>query len=139
MGPPVQQPRPQLLVGASGEQVALDIVARRADIWNSFGSPEVFARKIAVLTEHCRKIGRDPETIEKSVLLQMTLTDDPETARRARENESWGVLAGSPAEIRQQIDQYVAVGVTHIIISLSAPYASEALHRFAAEVASAFR
>jgi F420-dependent oxidoreductase-like protein len=136
---PVQQPCPPILVGASGEQVALDIVARHADIWNSFGSPEVFQRKIAVLTEHCRKVGRDPETIEKSVLLQMTLTDDPETTRRARENESWGMLAGSPAEIRQQIERYIAVGVTHIIISLSAPYDYAALRRFAAEVASAFR
>jgi F420-dependent oxidoreductase-like protein len=136
---PVQQPRPSLLVGASGEKVALDIVARHADIWNSFGSPEVFQRKIAVLTEHCRKVGRDPETIEKSVLLQLTLTDDPETARRVRENESWGMLAGSPAEIRQQIDRYIAVGVTHIIISLSAPYDYAALQRFTTEVLPAFR
>jgi F420-dependent oxidoreductase-like protein len=136
---PIQQPRPSLLVGASGEQIALDIVARYADIWNSFGSPEIFQRKIAVLTEHCRKVGRDPETIEKSVLLQMTLTDDPETTRRARENESWGMLAGSPAEIQEQIGRYVAVGVTHIIISLSAPYDYGALHRFVAEVLPAFR
>jgi F420-dependent oxidoreductase-like protein len=136
---PVQQPRPSLLVGASGEQIALEVVARHADIWNSFGSPEVFERKIAVLTEHCRKVGRDPETIEKSVLLQMALTDDPETKRRALENESWGMLTGSPAEIRQQIERYVAVGVTHIIVSLPAPYDSTALHRFAAEVLPAFR
>lgn len=136
---PVQLPHPPILVGASGEQIALDIVARHADIWNSFGSPEVFQRKIAVLTEHCRKIGRNPDTIEKSVLLQMTLTDDPEATRRALENESWGMLAGSPAEIQRQIRRYVDVGVTHLIISLAAPYDYTALHRFAAEVAPAFR
>jgi len=136
---PVQQPHPPLLVGASGEKVALDIVARHADIWNSFGSPEVFQRKIAVLTEHCRKIGRDPETIEKSVLLQMTLTDDSETARRALKDGNGGMLAGSPAEIRQQIERYIAVGVTHIILSLSAPYDYTALRRFAAEVVPTFR
>jgi hypothetical protein len=39
------------------------------------------------------------------------------------------MLAGSPAEIRQQIDRYIAVGVTSIIISLSAPYDYEAVHR----------
>jgi alkanesulfonate monooxygenase SsuD/methylene tetrahydromethanopterin reductase-like flavin-dependent oxidoreductase (luciferase family) len=136
---PVQQPRPSLLVGASGEKIALEIVARHADIWNSFGSPEVFQQKIAVLTEHCRKVGRDPETIEKSVLVQMTVTDDPETARRALKDESWGMLAGSPAEIRQQIERYIAVGVTHIIISLSVPYDYTTLQRFAAEVLPAFR
>ena len=136
---PVQQPRPSILVGASGEKVALEIVARHADIWNSFGSPEVFQKKIAVLTEHCRKIGRDPNTIEKSVLLQMTLTDDPEIKRKALGDEGWGMLAGSPADIKQQIERYVEVGVTHIIISVYAPYDYAALRRFAAEVMPAFR
>ena len=136
---PVQQPRPSILVGASGEKVALEIVARHADIWNSFGSPEVFQKKIAVLTEHCRKIGRDPNTIEKSVLLQMTLTDDPEIKRKALGDEGWGMLAGSPADIKQQIERYVEVGVTHIIISAYAPYDYAALRRFAAEVMPAFR
>jgi len=136
---PLQQPRPPLLIGASGEKIALDIVARHADMWNSFGSPEVFQRKIAVLTEHCLKVGRDPDAIEKSVLLQMTLTDDPEAKRRALENESWGMLAGNPAEICQQIERYIAVGVTHLMISLSAPYDYAALRRFATEVMPVFR
>jgi F420-dependent oxidoreductase-like protein len=136
---PVQQPHPPILVGASGEQVALGIVARHADMWNSFGSPEVFRQKIAVLNEHCRCVGRDPDAIEKSVLLQMTLTDDPALSRQARENGGWGMLTGSPAEIREQITQYIDVGVTHLIISLSAPYDYEALRRFAAEVMPAFR
>ncbi|MBI3801806.1 MAG: LLM class F420-dependent oxidoreductase [Deltaproteobacteria bacterium] len=136
---PVQRPHPPILVGASGEQVALGIVARRADMWNSFGSPEVFARKIAVLAEHCRRVGRDPDTIEKSVLLQLTLTDDQETKRKARENESGGRLVGSSDDVRQQIEHYVAVGVTHIVISVSAPYDRAVLHRFASEVMPAFR
>src|SRR5262249_17415242 len=115
------------------------IVARHADMWNSFGSPEVFAHKIAVLAEHCRKVGRDPDRIEKSVLLQLTLTDDQETRRKAKENESWGMLVGNPDEVRQQIERYVAVGVTHIIISVSAPYDRAALYRFVGEVIPAFR
>jgi alkanesulfonate monooxygenase SsuD/methylene tetrahydromethanopterin reductase-like flavin-dependent oxidoreductase (luciferase family) len=127
------------LIGAGGEKVALGIVARHADMWNSFGSPDVFRQKIAVLADHCHQVGRDPAAIEKSVLLQMTLTDDPETKRQALENESWGRLAGNPAEIRQQIERYVAVGVTHLMISLTAPYDSAALRRFAAEVMPAFR
>ena len=135
---PVQQPHPPILVGATGERVALAIVARHANIWNGFGSPEVFARKIAVLSEHCRKAGRDPEAIEKSALLQMTLTDDPEKARRALKDNP-GMLAGNLAEIRQQIERYIAVGVTHIILSLSAPYDYAALRRFAAEVMPALR
>jgi alkanesulfonate monooxygenase SsuD/methylene tetrahydromethanopterin reductase-like flavin-dependent oxidoreductase (luciferase family) len=136
---PIQQPHPPVLVGATGEQVALRIVAQHADIWNAFGSPEVLRHKIAVLSEHCRKIGRDPETIEKSVLLEMTLTDDAEVKRRALENKSRGMLAGTLTEMRQQIEEYVAVGVTHIIISLAAPYNMTMLRRFATEVMPAFR
>jgi len=136
---PVQRPHPPILVGASGEQVALGIVARHADLWNSFGSPDVFARKITVLAEHCRKVGRDPDTIEKSVLLQLTLTDDPEAKRKAGEDENRGMLVGNPDDVCQQIERYVAVGVTHLVISVSAPYDRAALHRFAREVMPAFR
>jgi len=136
---PVQRPRPPILVGAGGENIALGVVARHADMWNTFGSPAVFTRKTAVLAEHCRRAGRDPDTIEKSVLLQLTLTDDQETKRKAGENESWGMLVGSPEDVRRQIARYVAVGVTHIIISVSAPYDHAALHRFASEVMPAFR
>jgi alkanesulfonate monooxygenase SsuD/methylene tetrahydromethanopterin reductase-like flavin-dependent oxidoreductase (luciferase family) len=125
-------------VGATGERVALEIVARHANVWNGFGSPEVFERKIAVLGEHCRKAGRDPETIEKSALLQMTLTDDPETARRALKDNS-GMLAGNLGEVRRQIERYIAVGVTHIILSLTEPYDYVVLRRFATVVVPAFR
>jgi F420-dependent oxidoreductase-like protein len=136
---PIQQPHPPLLVGATGEQVALRIVAQHANIWNAFGSPQVFRHKITKLNEHCHRLGRDPETIEKSVLLQMTLTDDAEAKRRALENESSGMLAGNLTEIREQIEQYVAVGVTHVVISLAVPYDMTTLRRFATEVIPAFR
>ena len=136
---PIQQPHPPVVVGANGEQIALRIVAQHANMWNAFGSPDVFRHKIAILAEHCRKIGRDPDTIEKSVLIQMMLTDDSEVKRRTLEQESWGMLVGTPSDIRQQIAAYVAVGVTHIIISLAAPYDMTTLRRFATEVIPAFR
>ena len=114
----VQNPHPPILVGASGEKVALGIVARHAEMWNTFGSPEVFRHKIARLTEHCQRIGRDPDTIEKSVLVT-------------------GMFA--PAEAHTQVEEYVAAGVTHIIFSVSAPQDRSAIHRFAQDVIPAFR
>ena len=114
----VQNPHPPILVGASGEKVALGIVARHADMWNTFGSPEVFRHKIARLTEHCQRIGRDSDTIEKSVLVT-------------------GMFA--PAEAHTQVEEYVAAGVTHIIFSVSAPQDRQAIHRFAQDVIPAFR
>jgi len=115
---PAQKPHPPILVGAGGERVALGIVARHADMWNTFGTPDVFRHKIAVLAEHCHRVGRDPATIEKSVL-----------------------IPGAPnvEEARKQIEEYVAVGVTHLIYSISSPYDHRTLRRFAQEVIPAFR
>jgi F420-dependent oxidoreductase-like protein len=94
---PIQKPHPPILIGASGENVALGIVARHAQMWNSFGTPDVFRGKIARLEEHCRQFRRDPSTIEKSVLVSGTFPLN---------------------DARRQIDAYAAAGVTHIVFSL---------------------
>ena len=56
----VQRPRPPILIGGNGERRTLRTVARFADHWNFVrGEPDVFARKLDVLREHCDEIGRD--------------------------------------------------------------------------------
>ena len=54
-----------ILIGGSGERVMLRLVAEHAQMWNSLGSPQEFARKSAVLDEWCRRIGRNPKEIER--------------------------------------------------------------------------
>ena len=49
-----------ILVGGGGEKVTLRLTARHADAWNTFGPPENFAHKNAVLDDWCAKEGRDP-------------------------------------------------------------------------------
>lgn len=115
---PVQKPHPPILVGATGEKVALRIVARHADMWNTFGSPEECRHKVAVLTQHCHRIGRDPDTIEKSVLLMTPLNSE---------------------DVRRQVENYIAAGITHLIFSVSSPYDHPAARRFAQEVMPALR
>ena len=95
----------------------LRIVARHAEMWNSFGSPEVFRTKIARLEDHCSQVGRDPATIEKSVLLGETLPLD---------------------NARRQIDAYARVGVTHIIYSVG-PAERAWVHRFGEQVIPSYR
>jgi F420-dependent oxidoreductase-like protein len=112
---PLQQPHPPIMIGASGENMALGVVARHAQMWNSFGTPDVFRHKVERLKDHCERAGRDVATIEKSVLLsgQFPLN-----------------------EARHRIDEYVAAGVTHLIFSMSASSKSdrEFVRRFAAEI-----
>jgi len=117
---PLQQPHPPIMIGASGENMALGIVARHAQMWNSFGTPEVFRHKITRLNDHCERTKRDPATIEKSVLLSGQLPLN---------------------EARRRIDEYTAAGVTHLIFSLSASASSdrEFIRRFAEEIIPAYR
>ena len=64
-----QEPKPAklpILIGASGEKVALRIVAKYADEWNHWGLPEVARHKGEVFRAHCEKISRDPATVRRS-------------------------------------------------------------------------
>lgn len=63
---PLQAGGIPLWVAGGGERVTLRIAARYADYTNFDGSPEGFARKSAILAEHCRDLGRDPATIVRS-------------------------------------------------------------------------
>ena len=66
---PVQSPRPRILVGGSGEQKTLRLVARYADACNLFAAePAEVAHKLEVLDRHCADEQRDPATITRTIL-----------------------------------------------------------------------
>lgn len=146
---PVQRPYPPILVAASGEKRMLRIVARHADAWNGFGSPAVFRHKIAVLERHCEREGRDAARIEKSVLVPAAIGEDEEAfapliqgyayyqGLTPEEARSW-MLLGSPSDVTAQIEAFLAVGVTHFILTLT-PYNFDVLERFARDVMPRFR
>src|SRR4029077_5180361 len=67
--PALQQPRPTLMIGGSGEKKTLRLVARYADACNLFGGdPDVVAHKLEVLKGHCEAEGRDYDEIEKTII-----------------------------------------------------------------------
>lgn len=67
--PPIQQPRPRILIGGSGERKTLRLVARYADACNLFApDPSVVAHKLDVLARHCDAEGRDPASVERTIL-----------------------------------------------------------------------
>ena len=79
-----------ILIGGSGEKVTLKLTAQYADAWNSFGPPETFAHKNAVLDDWCAELGRDPPDIERTVAI------DPDDVG--------------------QLDAYLDAGATHLIV-----------------------
>ena len=147
---PVQKPHPPILIGGGGEQLTLKMVARYANEWNAFGSPDIFRHKIEVLQRHCEAIGRDPNTIEKSVSMPPVLSKDRSkldamladmASRRAMtiEDAKAAMLWGTPDEAIRKIEAYRDIGVSHIILSLRAPYDPAQLELFVREVLPALR
>jgi len=59
-----------VLIGGGGEKKTLRIVAQHADIWHSFSDPETLTRKLGILAEHGRDVGRDTSEIEISTELR---------------------------------------------------------------------
>lgn len=73
--PPVQRPRPPILIGGGGERKTLRLVAQYADACNLFElAPAEVARKLGVLREHCRAVGRNYAEIEKTTLGNLTVS-----------------------------------------------------------------
>jgi F420-dependent oxidoreductase-like protein len=66
-----------ILIGGSGERKTLRLVAQYADACNLFGeSAEAIAHKLDVLRRHCDDVGRDYDTIEKTVIGAGTATGE---------------------------------------------------------------
>ena len=85
-----------ILIGGSGEKVALRLVAEHASAWNSFGPAEKYARLNGVLDDHCAAIGRNPAEIERTVLIQAH-------------------------EVKRFVD-FLEAGADHVIVECPYPY-----------------
>jgi F420-dependent oxidoreductase-like protein len=113
---PVQSPLP-LLLGGGGEKRTLKIVAKHAHQWNVWATPEEFAHKNGILSQHCADIGRNPNEIQKTAATLLVLTEDPAVAEKMR-NREWPrqVMIGNAQEIAAQVKRYEDAGVDELII-----------------------
>jgi len=145
---PRPDPVPPIMIGAAGERLALRVVARHADWWDYSGvSPQEYARKAAVLAQHCEAIGRDPTSILYTWQCQTVALADGEReavalAERStlyRHTASDAALVGTPEQIAGRLEEYVAVGVRHFIVRFLDFPRTEGALRFAAEVAPRLR
>jgi F420-dependent oxidoreductase-like protein len=64
----ISRPRVPIMIGGGGERKTLRLVAQYADACNVFGDAARIAHKYAVLREHCERLGRPYEEIERSTL-----------------------------------------------------------------------
>jgi F420-dependent oxidoreductase-like protein len=60
------RPHPPIMIGGGGEKKTLRLVAQYADACNVFAGRDE-ARKLEILRQHCEAVGRDYDTIFKTV------------------------------------------------------------------------
>jgi F420-dependent oxidoreductase-like protein len=112
---PVQRPYPPFVIGGSGEQLTLRVVAKHADIWNyTGGSVEEFTHKVGVLRDHCAAVDRNPDEIVLSYQHRLGADD----------------LSSSVSELQR----FVAAGATHFVLYLPPPFPDGIVTRVAEEV-----
>lgn len=102
---PLSRPHPPVMVGGSGEQKTLRLVAQYADACNISASADI-AHKLDVLRGHCDRLGRDYAAIERT-----TQNILPAVTPDAAGEEAVDRLIATAHE-------QAALGVDHLIISL---------------------
>jgi alkanesulfonate monooxygenase SsuD/methylene tetrahydromethanopterin reductase-like flavin-dependent oxidoreductase (luciferase family) len=137
------QSRLPILIGGTGPERTLPIVARWADEWNAIGDAGTLAERSRLLDELCLRIGREPSSIDRSVTVKAVVRDRYEDARarwieqcqrNGMQEDTSKPLLGPPEHIAEQLDAYISTGFETVIIDLPAPYDLETITRFIEEI-----
>lgn len=113
----LSRPRVPILVGGGGEQKTLRLVAQYADACNLFGrSPEFVRGKLEVLREHCERLERPYDEIERTVLTSVDLD------------------AESTDAVVERFGGLAEAGAQHLIFAVRGVADTTRLERIAAEV-----
>jgi probable F420-dependent oxidoreductase len=84
-----------ILIGGGGEKVTLRLVARHAQMWNGFGTPDELKKKNDIIDDWCKVEGTDPTKIERTTLHMGGDVD---------------------------LDAMTAAGIQHVIVALGDPF-----------------
>ncbi len=132
---PVQKPYPPIWIGGQSKP-AIRRAAQIGDCWHPVGAipaaplePEELAENLVLLRDYAEKAGRDPSKIQVSVKAPLYDSGDSTGPRRR--------FSGSPDEVRQDVQTYSDVGVTHLIFDFRTadPHQTEdRMARFADEI-----
>lgn len=123
---PRQSPRPPIIVGGHGATRTPKLAASYADEFNvPFASFEAAATQFERVTRACEQIGRDPDSLGRSVALVVCCGEDgAQVTRRAsrigREvsEMSRDGLVGTPDQLVEKIATYLSIGVSRVYLQV---------------------
>lgn len=123
-----------LLLGGAGERL-LRNAARHADMWNMPDGKsgvwhERFSEKLDTLKRNCEAIGRDPDTIEPTMMFHVICDPDAAVVKRRfesmRETRGWDdeltrrhCIAGTPDQVVEQLAAWEKLGLKHLMVALT--------------------
>ena len=139
----VQKPHIPLLIGGGGEQVTLKLVAQYGDACNvGHLDVEGIEHKFSILKKHCDEVGRDYNSIRRTVLFNCAIAETDEEAmaksRPFQRNIPSGrireqALVGTPDVIRKRLEEIEQAGAQEIILYMPDSAQLEAVRMFARE------
>jgi alkanesulfonate monooxygenase SsuD/methylene tetrahydromethanopterin reductase-like flavin-dependent oxidoreductase (luciferase family) len=149
---PIQKPHPPLWVGGTDSRV-MKIVAEFADGWNiafyPSNTPEGYSRKVEALEGYCKEVGRDPKQLRKSWMGEIVMGDTKADVEREvtklkpadMTNDQYKIarIMGTPDEVITQIQTYVKLGASYLMIRFPHIETLEPLRSFAEQVMSRTR
>ena len=106
-----------LMIGGSGEQKTIPLAAKHFDHLNIIAGFDELPRKLQVVRDSCEKIGRDPATLETSMLV-VAIIGEGITADVIPEDFRQQAVFGSPEQVADQVKTKVLdAGVDGVILS----------------------
>jgi alkanesulfonate monooxygenase SsuD/methylene tetrahydromethanopterin reductase-like flavin-dependent oxidoreductase (luciferase family) len=138
------QRRVPILIGGSGREVTLRLVARFAGACNVGGPAEHLAEKEATLVAHCAEVGRDEREIERTAAMGTPcIRDTSAKAHAVLEGifaqhggaVAWqGMPVGTVDDVVAFCEPFVRQGYRHLVFGFPSPYDDETMTRLATEV-----
>jgi len=112
----ISKPHPRIMIGGSGEQKTLRLVAKYADACNPYGDADQLTHKFSVLREHCTVVGRPFEEIERTTLQTVDLGCE------------------TPDQVVDRFGRLADVGVEHVIVTVANAWDLRNIEALAREV-----
>ena len=102
----LSRPRVPIMIGGGGELKTLRMVAQYGDATNVFGDGPRIAHKYRVLREHCDRLGRDYDEIERTTMQDIDLQMEA------------GGRGSPPSRIVERFGELADAGAQHIIVTV---------------------
>jgi F420-dependent oxidoreductase-like protein len=107
-----------LLIGGRGEKKTFRLAAQHFDHVNVIADFDELPRKVAALKQRCEEAGRDPATLETTMLVT-AIIDDNASADAIPAEMSQRAVVGGPESIAEQIKtKVIDAGIGGVVINV---------------------